>query len=142
MSTFRQQLSSTIFTKFIVAISGLALVLFLIAHLAGNLLIYGGPASFNTYAQGLKDLGVLLWIMRGGILFAFLLHIFLSIKLKNLNSSARPQGYSAKASVTSTIYSRSMLFSGLSILSEPCGLCRWSCCIDYRSNCSKPSAQD
>ena len=101
----------------VVAVSGLAVVGFLIAHLAGNLLIYAGPMSFNKYAQGLRDLGALLWIMRGGILLAFAAHIFFAIKLKSLNNAARPVNYSVKTNVSSTLASRSMFWTGLTILS-------------------------
>ena len=43
--------TSSIGRKIIVALTGLCLVLFLAGHLAGNLLIFGGPEWINTYAQ-------------------------------------------------------------------------------------------
>ncbi len=116
MSSKRTLFGSTVMQKMIVAISGLAVVGFLIAHLAGNLLIFSGPSAFNKYAQGLRDLGALLWIMRAGILVSFVAHIVFTVKLKGRNASARPTSYQSLTPVASTVYSRSMIISGLSIL--------------------------
>lgn len=98
------------------ALSGLAVIGFLLAHLAGNLLVFGGAEAINKYGQGLRDLGPLLWLLRGGIVVAFVAHIMTSIKLKQRNASARKVDYSNKQPVESTIASRTMLITGLSIL--------------------------
>ncbi len=102
--------------KYIVAFSGLAIVGFLIAHLAGNLLVYAGPSAFNKYAQGLRDLGALLWLMRLGTFVAFVMHIVFSVKLKGRNAAARPTNYSVVSTQASTVSSRSMVYTGLTIL--------------------------
>ncbi|MCR4373719.1 MAG: succinate dehydrogenase, partial [Acidobacteria bacterium] len=46
-------LSTSVGSKFLVALTGLSLVLFLIGHLAGNLLILLGPDKFNAYGHAL-----------------------------------------------------------------------------------------
>ena len=115
MASKRALFETTVMQKYIVAFSGLAIVGFLIAHLAGNLLIYSGPASFNKYAQGLKDLGLLLWLLRAGTLTAFVLHIVFTLKLKSRNLAARPDDYKEVNAQASTVYSRSMTLTGLSI---------------------------
>ncbi|MGB0143675.1 MAG: succinate dehydrogenase, partial [Akkermansiaceae bacterium] len=58
--------NSSIGRKIIVAVTGLALVLFLAGHLTGNLLIYAGPKAFNDYAQFLHSAlhGAGVWIAR------------------------------------------------------------------------------
>ncbi len=109
-------LRSTILSKIVMAVSGAAIVGFLIAHLSGNLLIFGGPEKINAYGQGLRDLGPLLWALRIGILVFFVLHIITSIYLADKNRSARPVSYEKKKSIQSTIASRTMFFSGLTIL--------------------------
>ncbi len=116
MASQRKVFQSTVMMKYIVALSGLAVVAFLIVHLLGNLLLYSGPAAFNKYAQTLRDLGSLLWVARGGLLVAFIAHIVLTIRLKNINVSARPQNYNTKAHLASTMASRSMFWTGLTIL--------------------------
>ena len=57
---------SSIGRKIIVAVTGLALVLFLAGHLTGNLLIYAGREAFNDYAQFLHEAlhGAGVWIAR------------------------------------------------------------------------------
>jgi succinate dehydrogenase / fumarate reductase cytochrome b subunit len=49
----REALASSVGGKFIVACTGLALVIFLVAHLAGNLLFIAGPDAFNRYSHAL-----------------------------------------------------------------------------------------
>ncbi|MBL7975528.1 MAG: succinate dehydrogenase cytochrome b subunit [Candidatus Kapabacteria bacterium] len=116
MASIRTYLQSTIMSKVIMALSGLAVIGFLLAHLAGNLLVFGGPEAINKYGQGLRDLGGLLWVLRGGIVVAFIAHIFTSIQLKQRNASARKVSYANTQPVNSTFASRTMLISGLSIL--------------------------
>jgi len=83
MASSHSMFSSTVMQKVVVAISGLAIVGFLIGHLSGNLLLYSGPAAFNKYAQGLRDLGPLLWVVRVAMIVAFVSHIVFTVRLKN-----------------------------------------------------------
>ena len=48
---------SSIGKKFVVALSGLFLILFLAGHLAGNLVVFLGPEPFNAYAYFLHHMG-------------------------------------------------------------------------------------
>ena len=80
---------SSITKKQIVAVTGLMLVMFIIAHLMGNLFIYGGPEAFNNYAHKLRGLGALLWAARAGLLLAFLTHITFTCLLVMENIEAR-----------------------------------------------------
>ena len=43
MSTFRRVFSSSVGTKLLIGLTGLALFAYLILHLAGNALIFAGP---------------------------------------------------------------------------------------------------
>ncbi|RAP32710.1 succinate:quinone oxidoreductase [Candidatus Marinamargulisbacteria bacterium SCGC AG-410-N11] len=89
----KQYLQSSIGKKQIVAITGLALVLFLIAHLSGNLLFFKGPEAINNYSKFLKDLGAGLWIARLGLIGAFVLHVAFIIILTIQNKKARSYSY-------------------------------------------------
>jgi succinate dehydrogenase / fumarate reductase cytochrome b subunit len=109
-------LASTIGSKFLVALTGMMLVGFLCGHLAGNLLIFKGQDALNAYAKGLKDLGGLLWVARLGLLGAFVLHIFLAVRLQMRNRSARPERYQHSGTVQASTASVTMLYSGLLIL--------------------------
>lgn len=116
MASLLQFLRSTVFTKIVMAVTGLLIIGFLIAHLLGNLLMFAGPEKINGYALGLKNLGPLLWLARITMMTAFGLHIWSSIELASRNKSARPIAYDTKKSLKSTLASRTMLLSGLAIL--------------------------
>lgn len=100
----------------IVAVTGLVLILFVIGHLLGNLQIFLGPEWINGYAEKLRQLGMLLWVIRGGLLIAVLLHIYYTIRLAIENRRARPERYKRKDTVKATFASRSMVLSGLILL--------------------------
>lgn len=108
---------SSIGRKFIVAITGLALVLFLAGHLSGNLLIFVGPEAFNEYAHFLHTFlhGAGVWIARIGLLACLVLHVWCTILLTKENKAARTK-YAHDATVQAPKSSRIMIWSGLTIL--------------------------
>ena len=107
---------SSIGRKLIVALTGIVLILFVIGHLLGNLQIFLGPDWINSYAQHLRDLGPLLWAIRGILLITVLLHIYFTILLAIENRRARPDRYKGKEHVKATWASRHMAISGLIVL--------------------------
>ncbi len=108
---------SSIGRKIIVALTGLALVLFLAGHLSGNLLIFAGEEAFNEYAEFLHTFlhGMGVWIARIGLLACFVIHIWFTVLLTKENKSARPK-YAHDATVQAPKSSRIMIWSGLTIL--------------------------
>ena len=117
MSLLRKFLFVSIGAKFTVAISAVALVLFLIAHLLGNLLVFGGPDAINAYAAGLREYPAFLWVARISLLSIFLLHLGLAIKLRIKNKQARPKNYVYKSTIQASLASRSMAITGMVMLS-------------------------
>lgn len=109
--------SSSIGKKLIVALTGLALVLFLAGHLSGNLLMYVGREAFNEYAEFLHHMlhGVGIWVARIGLLVMLVLHVAATISLTRQNRAAR-QPYEYKATLQASKSSRFMIVSGLTIL--------------------------
>lgn len=107
---------SSIGKKTVVAVTGLVLVGFVIAHLLGNLTFFFGPDAINTYAVKLQALGPLLWVARIGLLVAVGLHIYFTMLLWKENQAATPQKYAVKAPMKTTIFARTMRLSGLIIL--------------------------
>jgi succinate dehydrogenase / fumarate reductase, cytochrome b subunit len=87
--------SSSIGSKFLIALTGLFLVIFLIAHLAGNLLFIAGPDAFNEYSHKLIS-NPLVYVAELGLLAIFVLHIFKTVGLVAGSYSARPQRYAKK----------------------------------------------
>jgi succinate dehydrogenase / fumarate reductase cytochrome b subunit len=106
---------SSVGKKFVVASTGIILLLFVIGHLLGNLQIFLGPDWINSYAQHLRDLGIFLWVIRGSLLIAVILHIYFTILLAIENRRARPQRYVERDYVKATVASRWMVLSGLMI---------------------------
>lgn len=106
-------LCSTIGTKVVMAVTGLVLLLFVIGHMLGNLQVYAGPAQLNGYAKKLRDMGPLLWIVRAGLLAAFVLHVVSAFRLDRLNRAARPVPYRTAEPQVTTYAARTMLWSGL-----------------------------
>ncbi len=101
--------------KFIVAVTGLILIGFIIGHLLGNLQIFLGPDWVNSYAEHLHALGPILWLIRIFLLTTVVLHIFFTIKLAIENKQARPKTYASKNYVKASLASRHMVVSGLVI---------------------------
>jgi succinate dehydrogenase / fumarate reductase cytochrome b subunit len=107
---------SSIGRKWVVAITALILVLYVLGHLLGNLQIYMGPDRINTYAKFLHDLGPILWVIRIVLITAFITHIVATIQLARENRLAKPQKYAVASYQRSTLASRTMLVSGLIVL--------------------------
>lgn len=100
----------------IVAVTGVVLIAFVVGHLLGNLQIFLGPEWVNGYAEKLRELGPLLWVIRIFLLVNVLLHIFYTISLAIENRRARPVQYKRKDHVKATFASRYMALSGLVVL--------------------------
>ena len=112
----RSVLSSSVGTKLLIALTGIALVLYLILHLAGNLLVFLGPESFNGYSHFLLSNPLIIPI-EIGLAAIFVLHIFKTVQMYIDNRRARPNSYEMKrmAGHTSrkTIASTTMIWTGL-----------------------------
>jgi succinate dehydrogenase / fumarate reductase cytochrome b subunit len=113
----RSLFQTTVMQKAIVAVTGLVMVLFLIGHMSGNLLVYAGPEAINSYAAGLRDIPVVLWLARITLLVSLVLHVYYTIRLRRNSQQARPTSYHQQQWQASTVAGRTMLLSGLLIVS-------------------------
>jgi succinate dehydrogenase / fumarate reductase cytochrome b subunit len=114
---------STIGKKYVMAISGLIWFGYLILHLWGNLKIFAGPLFLNDYAAALRTVGEpffgysqLLWLARIILIPAFIVHVWAAISLTTRDTASRPQRYSVRKNLSSTIASRTMIYGGVFIL--------------------------
>ncbi|WP_433059801.1 succinate dehydrogenase cytochrome b subunit [Dactylosporangium sp. CS-033363] len=119
----RKKKASSVALKLLMAVTGIVLVLFLFAHMAGNLKIFIGAESFDHYAHWLRDLGApalphewFLWIQRGGLTAAVLLHIFAAAVLARRARAARPVRYAHRAKVQGSYAARTMRWGGVIIV--------------------------
>ncbi|MBK8726574.1 MAG: succinate dehydrogenase cytochrome b subunit [Holophagaceae bacterium] len=116
-------LASSIGKKIVMAVTGIMLVGFVVGHMAGNLQLYlpahGGEHPLDAYGHFLRTMlhGAGIWIARGGLLVAALLHIWAAVTLTKMNMEARPVAYKEVKSQASTLASRSMRVSGFIVLS-------------------------
>lgn len=106
---------SSLTAKLFMAVTGAGLVLFVIAHMMGNLQIYLGQEALNAYAHKLKSMPALLWTARIGLIGLFGGHLALAVYLRKINGSARSQQYQFRDPVDASFASRTMLMSGLVI---------------------------
>ena len=106
---------SSLGKKYVMAVTGCALFLFVIGHLLGNLQVFGAPDLINSYAHFLKSKPGLLWSARLGLLACVAVHIISAVALTAANREARPVGYAGGAAYGSTANSRYMMVSGLVI---------------------------
>ena len=116
MSWVARTMGSSIGTKVVMAVTGLVLVGFVIAHMAGNLLMFAGKDAFNEYAATLQSLGGILWAARIILLGAVLLHIVSAIRLTRQNAEARPVAYRVVKPEVSSYATRTMRVSGFILL--------------------------
>lgn len=106
-------LGSSVGSKILVALTGLGMTTFVVFHMIGNLKLLSGQDAINDYAYFLKhELGLLLWIARGGLLALFLTHLALALKLQTKAVSARPVPYVYQKSAQASLTSITMLPTG------------------------------
>jgi len=116
MNLVERAWQSSLGKKYIMAITGAALCVFVVGHLLGNLQVFGPPEMINAYGHFLKSKPSLLWGTRLGLLVCVALHIAAAVTLTSLNRAARPDRYEGRTTYGSTMASRTMLVSGLVIL--------------------------
>src|SRR5215211_7624417 len=104
---------STLGKKYVMAVSGFALLAFAIGHMVGNLQVFLGADQINAYGHFLQSTPELLWSARLGLLLMIGLHLYSGITLWAENKAARPVGYGNYKPVAASWASRTMLMSGL-----------------------------
>lgn len=111
-------IQSSIGKKWIVALTGLVLIAYVLGHLAGNLQIFlpDGQEYINRYAHFLHSLGGALWAIRAFLLACFAAHICATVQLAMENRAARPDRYAVVTPVKQRLSTRIMVVSGLIIL--------------------------
>lgn len=115
---------SAVGKKWVMAVTGLILIGYLLAHMIGNLKIYISAEAVNTYGESLRDLGGhlvprthLLWLMRFALLGATGLHLYSATTLTLLNRRSRPAKYDARHYAAANYASRTMIWGGVIVAS-------------------------
>jgi succinate dehydrogenase / fumarate reductase cytochrome b subunit len=114
---------STIVWKIAMAVTGVVFIGYVIAHMYGNLKVFGGQESFDGYAEHLRELGEpilphegALWIIRVVLLVSLLVHTVAAYRLWARAAGARSHRYAMKKATRSTLSSRTMRWGGTALL--------------------------
>lgn len=117
MGWLSESLNSSIGKKFIMAITGISLILFLVVHLVGNLTLFIGKDAFNLYVDSLDKVKPFIRVIEVVLAAIFVFHIFNGLKLYFENRKARPDKYAVSGtSKNTTVFSRTMAQTGSIIL--------------------------
>jgi succinate dehydrogenase / fumarate reductase cytochrome b subunit len=119
MPSSRRVFGSSVGTKILIGLTGLALFLYLVTHIAGNALVFFGPDVFNGYGHTLAS-NPLLPVVELGLLLIFVIHVFKTGKMFLDNRRARPVRYEVKRPAgppsRKSLASSTMILSGLWLL--------------------------
>lgn len=115
---------SAVGKKYVMAITGVMLVGFVVVHMVGNLKMYLGQEDFDHYGHFLRELlvpilprTVALWGLRIGLILAFVLHIHAAYSLTRINRAARTVKYQSKRDyIAANFASRTMRWTGVIFL--------------------------
>jgi succinate dehydrogenase / fumarate reductase cytochrome b subunit len=115
--------TNSVAKKIVMAVSGIILVLFLIAHMIGNLHVYQGADSFNEYSEWLRTFGepalpprTLLTAIEVVLVLSVVAHMWAAITLWRQARAARPERYAVKKSIAQSYASRTMRWGGVIII--------------------------
>ena len=118
-SRFRRVFSSTVGTKLLIGVTGVALFVYMLLHLAGNALVFAGPEFFNEYSHKLISNPLIIPI-EIALLAIFLVHIYKAVTMWFGNNAARPVAYAKKELAggpsRKSVASSTMIGSGLFLL--------------------------
>ena len=110
-------LTSSVGRKVLMAVSGFSLFGFVVVHLIGNSTIFVGSGWLNAYAEHLLDLGPFVWVFRAIMLLMVSVHILFGVILTLENWGANPGKYAVSKKLKVTFASRTMIWTGLLLLS-------------------------
>jgi succinate dehydrogenase / fumarate reductase, cytochrome b subunit len=113
---------SSLQLKVVMAVTGAVLVGYLVLHMVGNLKIFFGAESLDTYAEWLRTIGepalpysAMVWILRVVLLAAVVLHVVSATVLARRAGRARPVKYAARPKTPGSYAARTMRWGGVII---------------------------
>jgi succinate dehydrogenase / fumarate reductase cytochrome b subunit len=115
---------SAVGKKWVMAVTGIIGIGFVLGHAFGNIKVYFGGDDMNHYGEFLRELlhpllprTWFLWIMRFTLIGAVLLHLHAAYSLTRMNHRARPDNYAGgRDYVAANFASRTMRWSGIIVL--------------------------
>jgi succinate dehydrogenase / fumarate reductase cytochrome b subunit len=110
--------------KYVMAITGIVFMLYVLLHMVGNLKMFYGPEELNEYSEFLRNIlypalphSGFLWLFRLVLIVSLVLHVHATYALTVMNRRARPTKYQApRHYVAANFASRTMRWSGVIVL--------------------------
>lgn len=115
MSSLLSFLQSSIGKKLVMAVTGLMLFGFVVAHMLGNLQVYLGPGHLDAYGAALRRMPALLWAARLVLLGAVLAHAWAAWATTQASRTARPVAYRRRDDAAATFASQTMRWGGVTL---------------------------
>jgi len=111
-------LSSSIGKKYVMGLAGAGWTLFVLGHMAGNLLIFAGPEAFNSYGHAIVSNKPLLYGSEAFLVLCLVTHVVFGVLLTLQNKKAKPSKYAVSANTEkrSSLASKTMAIHGSIIL--------------------------
>jgi succinate dehydrogenase / fumarate reductase cytochrome b subunit len=106
---------SSIGAKIVMAVTGIVLFLYVIAHMLGNLQVFIGQDAINAYGALLRKVPVFLVVARAVLLASVVLHAISAVSVTRLNRAARPKRYAVRNTLEASYAARTLLLSGILI---------------------------
>ncbi len=122
MTTIATVLRSSLGKKYLMGLSGLIWIGFVIGHLIGNFLLFSGREAFNGYALFLETLGhgKAIYVAEAFLILTLMTHVFNGISVSLQKGNARPQGYAVTGNAGGRsrkgLASKNMIFTGITLL--------------------------
>lgn len=113
---------TTVALKLLMAVSGALFVLYVLAHMYGNLKVFNGQEAFDSYAEHLRTLGEpllpyagFLWVMRVALLLALVGHVYAAFSLWARAGRARSDRYAVRRAGATAMRARWMRWGGVAL---------------------------
>jgi succinate dehydrogenase / fumarate reductase, cytochrome b subunit len=108
--------------KSVIAVTGIVFLLYVIAHMIGNLKVFFGIETFDAYSQHLREIGEaifgyegVLWGIRAVLVGSVVLHMWAAFSLWYQAKKARPIGYQHRQRWEGSYAARTMRWGGVII---------------------------
>jgi succinate dehydrogenase / fumarate reductase cytochrome b subunit len=109
--------------KLLMAVTGALFVFYVLAHMYGNLKVFGGQEAFDTYAHHLRTIGEpilpykgFLWLFRLLLIASLVGHAYSALYLWSKANGARRNRYAVRLAGAAAWRSQAMRWGGIALL--------------------------
>lgn len=114
---------TTVAMKVVMALTGALFVFYVLAHMYGNLKVFGGQEAFDAYAHHLRTIGEpilpysgFLWLFRAALILSLIGHAYSAFYLWSKANRARRNRYAVRQAGALALRSKVMRWGGVALL--------------------------